>query len=91
MYGDLAVSIDIEHAECGFEALTRQECVLVERCHQKFGVVDLAVTVNVNFLNDLLDLLLIVVDALNFTKGQFDLIWGKGATSVLVKLFELLC
>jgi hypothetical protein len=38
-----------------------------------------------------LDLLLVVVDTLNFTKGLFDLVRGKSATTVFVKLLELLC
>ena len=71
---DLAVSIDIEHAEGGLKALTRQERVLVERGHQEFGVVDLTVAVDVNFLDDLSDLLLVVVDTLNFAKCLFDLV-----------------
>ena len=91
MDGYLAVSIDIEHAEGGLKALTRQEGVLVERGHQEFGVINLAIPVDVNFLNDLLDLLLVVVDALNFAEGQFDLVGGEGATAVLIKLLELLC
>ena len=74
MDGDLAVSIDIEHAEGGLKALTRQERVLVERGHQEFGVVDLTVAVDVNFLDDLSDLLLVVVDTLNFAKCLFDLV-----------------
>ena len=88
---DLAVSIDIEHAEGGLKALTRQEGVLVERGHQEFGVVDLTVTIDINFLDNLLDLLLVVVDTLNLAKGQFDFVGGKGATTVLIKLLELLC
>lgn len=90
MDGDLTVSINIKHPEGCLKALTRQEGVLVERGHQEFGVVDLAVTVDVNFLDDLLDLLLVVVDALDLAKGQFDFVGRKGATAVLVKLFELL-
>ena len=69
MDGYLAVSIDIEHAEGGLKALTGQESVLVERDHQEFGVVNLAVSVDVNLLDDLLDLLLVVVDALNLAEG----------------------
>lgn len=91
MDGDLAVSVDIEHAEGGLKALTGQEGVLVERGHQEFGVVDLAVTVDVNFLDDLLDLLLVVVDTLDFAEGQFYLVGREGTTAVLIKLLELLC
>ena len=91
MDGDLAVSVDIEHAEGGLKALTGQEGVLVERGHQEFGVVDLAVTVDVNFLDDLLDLLLVVVDALDFAEGQLYLVGREGTTAVLIKLLELLC
>ena len=91
MDGDLSVSIDVEHAEGSLKALTRQEGVLVERGHQEFGVIDLPVTVDVNFLDDLLDLLLVVVDTLNLAKGQFDFVGGKGATTVLIKLLELFC
>jgi hypothetical protein len=89
--GYLAVSVDIEHAEGSLKALTRQEGVLVEWGHQEFGVVDLAVTVDVNFLEDLLDLLLVVVDTLDFAEGQLYLVGREGTTAILVELLELLC
>ena len=89
--GYLAVSIDIEHAEGGLKALTRQEGVLVERGHPEFRVIDLAVPVDVNLFDDLLDLLLVVVDTLDFAEGQLYLVGGEGATAVLIKLLELLC
>jgi hypothetical protein len=63
--------------------------ILVERGHQELRVVDLAIAIDVNLLDDLLDLLLIIIDALNLTKSDFQLIRRQCAAAVLIKFLEL--
>ncbi len=69
-----SVAIDVKHAESNLETLTREERVVIERCHEELSIVDLAIAICVDSLDDFLDFILVEIDTLNFLEGYLELL-----------------
>lgn len=63
---------------------------MIERCHEELSIVDLAIAICVDSLDDFLDFILVEIDTLNLFECYLELLRRQSAAAILIELFELL-
>jgi hypothetical protein len=85
----LHVPVLVEEFESLLELLFREEFLCADSGHEPLVVLDLAAVVRVDLLDQLVQLVLVEIQAFHSLVSFFEFVSGEGAVAVLVDLVEL--